>query len=57
MVKNMKSVVLITPDQTDEETATKYVDWLRHNNPSSMGDKYVPGVEETRKYLERLRSS
>jgi len=57
MVQNMKSVVLITPDQTDNETATKFVDWLRHNKPSAMGDKYVPGVEETRKYLESMKSS
>ena len=56
MVQNMKSVVLITPDQTDNETATKFVDWIRHNKPSAMGDKYVPDVAETRKYLESLRS-
>jgi len=53
MWRDMKSVMVFDPKDTDEQSATKFADWIRDN--SAVGDKYVPGVEETREYLkERL---
>lgn len=47
----MKSVVIFSPKDSETESANKFIDWLRHNKPSSIGDKYVPNAEETRKML------
>lgn len=49
---NMKSVMIFDPKDTDEQTATKFANWMR-DNKSAVGDKAVPNVEETRKYLRR----
>lgn len=51
MISNMKSVMVFDPKDTEEETANKFLGWLRHNKPSAIADKYVPDAEETRKML------
>ena len=49
---NMKSVMIFDPKDTDEQTATKWMDWNR-NKSSCVGDKAVPNAEETRMYLRK----
>ncbi|GIO25372.1 hypothetical protein [Oceanobacillus sp. J11TS1] len=49
---NMKSVMIFDPKDTDEQTATKFANWMR-DNKSAVGDKAVPNAEETREYLRR----
>lgn len=53
MPHTMKSVMIFDPKDSDEETANKFMSWLRHNK-SAVGDKHVPNVEETRAYLNSL---
>jgi len=50
MVKNMRSVMVFDPNDSDEETVTKWAKWIR-DNKSAVADKYVPNAEETRKML------
>lgn len=52
---NMKSVMVFDPQDTDEQTATKFVDWIR-DNKSAVGDKAVPNAEQTRIYLNKRKS-
>jgi len=56
MPHTMKSVMIFDPKDSDEETANKFIGWLRHNK-SSVGDKHVPNVVETQKYLRELTGS
>ncbi len=49
---NMKSVMTFDSNDTDEQTVTKFMDWMRDNH-SAVGDKAVPGVKETQEYLRR----
>lgn len=51
MPQNMKSVLIINADETNEATANKWIDWTRDNGISSVADKYVPNAEQTRKML------
>lgn len=51
MFQGMKSVMVFDPKDTDEQTATKFADWIRDN--SAVGDKAVPNAEQTRKLLRR----
>lgn len=51
----MKSVVIFDPSDSDEQTANKYIDWLRHNKLKEIRGRYVPNAEETRKYLSEYR--
>ena len=53
MWKGMKSVVVFDPKDTDEETANKFINWMR-GNKSAVLDKHVPNAEETRKMLSGL---
>jgi len=46
----MKSVMVFDPKDTDEQTVTKFMDYMRDNH-SAIGDKAVPNAEETRKLL------
>lgn len=55
MFKGMKSVVLFEPKDSREERINKFAEWRVNNKLSAVGDKYVPGVEETRAYLERIK--
>lgn len=57
MAYGMKSVMVFNPEDTDEQTATKWMDWIRENKMSAVGDKAVPGVEETRRYLRQFEVS
>lgn len=54
MPENMDCVVVFDPDDSDEETANKWIGWLRRNKSSALVGKYVPGVEETQKYLNEM---
>jgi len=42
-VKGFKSVVLIEPSQTDEETANKFIDWLRNNRKDDFNETLRQG--------------
>lgn len=53
MPLNMKSVVIFDPKDSDEQTANKFIDWLR-NNQSAVGDKYVPTAKQTRAMLNEV---
>jgi len=53
MPKNMKSVMVFNPKDSEEETATAFIQWLRNNKRSAVIDRNVPNVEETRKLLSR----
>lgn len=48
----MKSVMIFDPNDTDEQTATKFANWMC-DNKSAVGDKAVPNVKETQEYLRR----
>jgi len=37
-MKGFKSVVLIEPNQSDEETANKFIDWLRNNRKDDLNE-------------------
>jgi len=39
MPENMKSVMTFTPEETDEETANNFINWLRDNN--RLPDKFL----------------
>ena len=52
MIKEMKSVMVFDPKDTDEQTATKFMDWLL-DNKSAVGDKAVMTAAETREYLRK----
>ncbi|MGY0692951.1 hypothetical protein ACW2QC_09210 [Virgibacillus sp. FSP13] len=54
MWQGMKSVMVFDPKDTDEQTATKFADWMRDN--SVVGDKAVPNAEQTRAYLRKYES-
>ncbi|WP_449355652.1 hypothetical protein ACUL41_07930 [Virgibacillus natechei] len=49
MWQGMKSVMVFDPKDNQKETDRKWREWME--NKSSVGDKYVPTVAETRKYL------
>ncbi len=49
---NMKSVMIFDPNDTDEQTVTKWMDWTRDNH-SAVGDRNVPNAQETQEYLRR----
>lgn len=49
----MKSVIIFDPKDSDEQTANKFIDWLR-NNQSAVADKYVPNAEQTRALLKEV---
>lgn len=54
ILNGMKSFVVFSPNDTQEETERKWVEWLINNDKiSAVGDKYVPSLEETRKMLMR----
>lgn len=55
MVHNMKSVMVFDPKDSDEETVTKFMNWIRDNKISAVGDKAVPNAEETRAYLNQYK--
>lgn len=54
MWQGMKSVMVFDPQDSKEETERKWVQW-NGDNKSSVGDKAVPNVEQTRKYLNKYR--
>lgn len=54
MIENMKSVMVFDPKDTDEQTATKWMNWKRDN--SSVGDKAVPNAKQTREMLRSYSS-
>lgn len=54
MYMGMKSIVYFDPDDTQEERIEKFVEWYVDNHESAIGDKYVPGVEETKEMLKRM---
>lgn len=54
MPENMKCVMIFDPKDSDEETVTKFMRWLRDNKGSAVGDKYVPDAEETRRLLSKM---
>jgi len=56
MYMGMKSVMVFDPKDSQEETNRKWNEWLRDTGRSAVGDKAVPNVEETRKYLNKYRS-
>ena len=37
-MKGFKSVVLIEPNQSDEETANKFINWLRENRKDDFNE-------------------
>lgn len=51
----MKSVVVIGPNDTNEQGVIKFMNWYR-NNQSAVADKYVPNAEETRRYLRQMEA-
>jgi len=53
MWMGMKSVMVFNPKDSDEQTATKFMDWKRDN--SAVGDKAVPNAKKTQKYLNRYK--
>lgn len=53
MVKNMKSVMVFDPDQTEEETANLFIGWLKRNKYSAVADRNIPNADETRRLLEK----
>lgn len=55
MFQDMKSVMIFDPKDSDEETVTKFANWMRDNHYSAVGDKAVPNAEETRAYLANQR--
>lgn len=54
MPHNMKSVMIFDPKDTDEQTANKFINFIR-DNYSAVGDKAVPNSEQTRKMLAARR--
>jgi hypothetical protein len=52
MWQGMKSIMVFDPKDTDEQTLTKFQEFVRDNH-SAVGDKAVPNAEETRKLLNR----
>lgn len=46
----MKSVMVFDPEDSQEETERKWVEW--NLNKSAVQDKVVPTAAETRKYLQ-----
>lgn len=55
MYKGMRSVMVFDPQDTDEQTVTKFADWMR-DNKSAVQDKAVPNAEQTHEYLRRYTS-
>ncbi|ASK61385.1 hypothetical protein CFK37_03950 [Virgibacillus phasianinus] len=49
MSLGMKSVMAFDPKDSEMETDRKWRQWMQQKN--SVGDKYVPTVAKTRKYL------
>ncbi|TXL64362.1 hypothetical protein FHP05_08515 [Cerasibacillus terrae] len=49
--KDMKSVMIFDPEDSQEETNRKWGNWWNHNQKSAVLDKAVPGVEETWRML------
>jgi|GEM_PF-1812072 len=49
MFQGMKSVMAFDPEDSQEETERKWLEWNQHK--SAVADKYVPTAEETRKRL------
>lgn len=50
MPHNMKSVMIISPNDSDEKTANQFIGWLRDNKRIDN----VPNAAKTRKYLDSL---
>lgn len=53
MWQGMKSVMVFDPVDSDEETATKWMDWQRDNGISAVADRAVPNAKDTQKYLRK----
>ncbi|MGX8791712.1 hypothetical protein ACW0TQ_08025 [Oceanobacillus sp. M60] len=52
MFHDMKSVMIFDTNDTDEQTNAEWARWWQ-DNKSAVGDKAVPGVQETQEYLRR----
>ncbi|GGB63719.1 hypothetical protein GCM10011409_45980 [Lentibacillus populi] len=52
MWQGIKSIMVFNPKDSDEQTATKFMDWMR-DNKSAVGDKAVPNAEQTRILLKK----
>lgn len=50
----MKSVMIFDPKDSDEQTANKFISWIKNNHKSAVGDKYVPTAEQTRAMLNEV---
>ena len=44
--------MVFDPQDTDEQTVTKFANWMRDNH-SAVGDKAVMTAAETREYLRK----
>ena len=51
ILSGMTSVMIFSPDESQEETDRKWGRWLKDNHQSAVADKYVPCAAETRKML------
>lgn len=54
MPESMKCVMIFSPEDSDNETVTKFMNWIRDNKGSAVADKYVPDAEQTRKLLNKM---
>lgn len=50
MPENMKSVMVFDSNDTDTQTANKWINWIR-DNKSAVGDKAVPNKAKTLEML------
>lgn len=48
------SVMYFNPSDSQEQRWNKFNDWIDRNHNSAVQDKAVPGVEETRAFLQKL---
>ena len=56
MYAGLKSVMIFDPKDSEEETANKFIDFIRDNHTSAVGDKAVPNAEKTREMLRAMSS-
>lgn len=49
MPENMKSVMIFEPEDSDEETANKYINWLRDNHGRWSHEKTIHQREPVQK--------
>lgn len=54
LLSGMKSVMVFEPNDSQEETERKWVEW--NLNKSAVQDKAVPNVEATQRYLNQQKS-